>query len=150
MFISIEIVCHRVATLCLSLWLCQSGSATCSSCSPSPHLDATQYSSTTLHCRTAQHHGFKRSALWRAGGRSPGDPRFHDKTILGRTRLGHEQVAAAVEELRQVCAAIVIGSSSIHPSIHRRLLVRSAHFTPIPAGSSPLKRDLASYIKWVL
>lgn len=30
-----------------------------------------------------------------------------------------------------------------------RLLVRSAHFTPIPAGSSPLKRDLASYIKWV-
>jgi len=28
-----------------------------------------------------------------------------------------------------------------------KLLVRSAHFTPIPAGSSPLKRDLASYIK---
>merc|ERR1711939_471543 len=28
-----------------------------------------------------------------------------------------------------------------------KLLVRSAHFTPIPAGSSPLKRGLASYIK---
>ncbi|KAK4053741.1 centromere/microtubule-binding protein cbf5 [Microbotryomycetes sp. JL201] len=28
-----------------------------------------------------------------------------------------------------------------------KLLVRSAHFTPIPAGSSPLKRDLTSYIK---
>ncbi|KAK4058936.1 centromere/microtubule-binding protein cbf5 [Microbotryomycetes sp. JL221] len=28
-----------------------------------------------------------------------------------------------------------------------KLLVRSAHFTPIPAGSSPLKRDLRSYIK---
>ncbi|SGY41102.1 BQ5605_C003g02470 [Microbotryum silenes-dioicae] len=28
-----------------------------------------------------------------------------------------------------------------------KLLVRSAHFTPIPAGSSPLKRDLVSYIK---
>ncbi|GAA5987716.1 hypothetical protein JCM5350_008080 [Sporobolomyces pararoseus] len=28
-----------------------------------------------------------------------------------------------------------------------KLLVRSAHFTPIPAGSSPLKRDLKSYIK---
>lgn len=28
-----------------------------------------------------------------------------------------------------------------------KLLIRSAHYTPIPAGSSPLKRDLASYIK---
>ncbi|KAI5479596.1 centromere microtubule binding protein cbf5 [Pseudohyphozyma bogoriensis] len=28
-----------------------------------------------------------------------------------------------------------------------RLLVRSSHFTPIPSGSSPLKRDLVSYIK---
>ncbi|EJU02234.1 centromere/microtubule binding protein cbf5 [Dacryopinax primogenitus] len=28
-----------------------------------------------------------------------------------------------------------------------KLLVRSAHFTPIPSGSSPLKRDLTSYIK---
>ncbi|KAL8280163.1 hypothetical protein RQP46_007493 [Phenoliferia psychrophenolica] len=28
-----------------------------------------------------------------------------------------------------------------------KLLVRSSHFTPIPSGSSPLKRDLVSYIK---
>ena len=28
-----------------------------------------------------------------------------------------------------------------------RLLVRSAHFTPIPQGCSPLKRDIASYVK---
>ena len=28
-----------------------------------------------------------------------------------------------------------------------RLLVRTSHFVPIPAGSSPLKRDLRSYIK---
>ncbi|BGP46239.1 centromere/microtubule-binding protein cbf5 [Rhodotorula kratochvilovae] len=28
-----------------------------------------------------------------------------------------------------------------------KLLVRSSHFTPIPAGSSPLKRDLKDYIK---
>lgn len=27
-----------------------------------------------------------------------------------------------------------------------KLLVRSGHYTPIPAGSSPLKRDLKSYI----
>ncbi|KAI0732260.1 putative rRNA pseudouridine synthase [Fomitopsis betulina] len=28
-----------------------------------------------------------------------------------------------------------------------KLLVRSAHFTPIPSGCSPLKRDITSYIK---
>ena len=28
-----------------------------------------------------------------------------------------------------------------------KLLVRSSHFTPIPSGCSPLKRDIASYIK---
>ncbi|THH20842.1 hypothetical protein EW146_g608 [Bondarzewia mesenterica] len=28
-----------------------------------------------------------------------------------------------------------------------KLLVRSSHFTPIPSGNSPLKRDIASYIK---
>lgn len=30
-----------------------------------------------------------------------------------------------------------------------KLLVRSSHFTPIPSGNSPLKRDIASYIKCV-
>ena len=29
-----------------------------------------------------------------------------------------------------------------------KLLVRSSHFTPIPAGCSPLKRDIQSYIKY--
>lgn len=28
-----------------------------------------------------------------------------------------------------------------------KLLVRSAHFTPIPSGCSPLKRDIVSYVK---
>jgi H/ACA ribonucleoprotein complex subunit 4 len=28
-----------------------------------------------------------------------------------------------------------------------KLLVRSSHFTPIPSGCSPLKRDITSYIK---
>lgn len=31
-----------------------------------------------------------------------------------------------------------------------KLLVRSAHFTPIPSGCSPLKRDITSYIKYTL
>lgn len=30
---------------------------------------------------------------------------------------------------------------------YEKLLVRSSHFTPIPAGCSPLKRDLPSYVK---
>jgi len=30
-----------------------------------------------------------------------------------------------------------------------KLLVRTAHFTPIPMGCSPLKRDIKSYIKSV-
>jgi H/ACA ribonucleoprotein complex subunit 4 len=29
-----------------------------------------------------------------------------------------------------------------------RLLIRSSHFTPIPSGCSPLKRDIANYIKY--
>lgn len=31
-----------------------------------------------------------------------------------------------------------------------KLLVRSSHFTPIPSGCSPLKRDIQSYIKCAL
>lgn len=30
-----------------------------------------------------------------------------------------------------------------------KLLVRSSHFTPIPSGCSPLKRDITTYIKYV-
>jgi H/ACA ribonucleoprotein complex subunit 4 len=30
-----------------------------------------------------------------------------------------------------------------------KLLIRSSHFTPIPSGCSPLKRDIATYIKYV-
>jgi H/ACA ribonucleoprotein complex subunit 4 len=30
-----------------------------------------------------------------------------------------------------------------------KLLVRSSHFTPIPSGCSPLKRDITSYIKLI-
>ena len=29
-----------------------------------------------------------------------------------------------------------------------KLLVRSSHFTPIPSGCSPLKRDIVSYVKY--
>jgi H/ACA ribonucleoprotein complex subunit 4 len=31
-----------------------------------------------------------------------------------------------------------------------KLLVRSSHFTPIPSGCSPLKRDISTYIKYAI
>lgn len=31
-----------------------------------------------------------------------------------------------------------------------KLIIRSSHFTPIPTGCSPLKRDIASYVKCAL
>jgi len=62
-----------------------------------------------------------------------------------------------------VAAAQVLGEFTIKPEAKQpqldtsewplllknydKLLVRSAHFTPIPQGCSPLKRDLQSYIK---
>jgi len=30
-----------------------------------------------------------------------------------------------------------------------KLLVRTSHFTPIPMGSSPLKRDIHTYVRYV-
>jgi hypothetical protein len=47
---------------------------------------------------------------------------------------------------------IVFSDTSQWPLLlknYDKLIVRSSHFTPIPAGCSPLKRDLQSYIKYV-
>lgn len=67
--------------------------------------------------------------------------------------LTREQVASA-----QLQGDFAIKSESSQPKLdtsewplllknYDKLLVRSSHFTPIPSGSSPLKRDLVSYIK---
>ncbi|KAI0932372.1 centromere/microtubule-binding protein cbf5 [Taiwanofungus camphoratus] len=67
--------------------------------------------------------------------------------------LTREQVATA-----QLQGDYAIKSESSQPKLdtsqwplllknYDKLLVRSAHFTPIPSGCSPLKRDIASYIK---
>ncbi|KAG2061978.1 putative rRNA pseudouridine synthase [Suillus hirtellus] len=69
------------------------------------------------------------------------------------TTLTREQVASA-----QLQGDFAIKSESSQPKLdtsewplllknYDKLLVRSSHFTPIPSGSSPLKRDLVSYIK---
>lgn len=69
------------------------------------------------------------------------------------TTLTREQVASA-----QLQGEFAIKSESSQPKLdtsewplllknYDKLLVRSSHFTPIPSGSSPLKRDLVSYIK---
>lgn len=67
--------------------------------------------------------------------------------------LTRDQVASA-----QLQGDFAIKSESSQPKLdtsqwplllknYDKLLVRSSHFTPIPCGSSPLKRDLVSYIK---
>ncbi|KAJ8597005.1 putative rRNA pseudouridine synthase [Rhizopogon salebrosus TDB-379] len=67
--------------------------------------------------------------------------------------LTRDQVASA-----QLRGDFAIKSESAQPKLdtsqwplllknYDKLLVRSSHFTPIPSGSSPLKRDLISYIK---
>ncbi|KAG2023343.1 centromere/microtubule binding protein cbf5 [Coprinopsis cinerea AmutBmut pab1-1] len=67
--------------------------------------------------------------------------------------LTREQVASA-----QLTGDYAIKSESSTPKLdtsqwplllknYDKLLVRSAHFTPIPSGCSPLKRDITSYVK---
>ncbi|KAH6917260.1 putative rRNA pseudouridine synthase [Coprinopsis sp. MPI-PUGE-AT-0042] len=67
--------------------------------------------------------------------------------------LSREQVASA-----QLQGDFAIKSESAAPKLdtsqwplllknYDKLLVRSSHFTPIPSGCSPLKRDITSYIK---
>ncbi|CCM00899.1 uncharacterized protein FIBRA_02945 [Fibroporia radiculosa] len=67
--------------------------------------------------------------------------------------LTREQVASA-----QLQGDYAIKSESSAPKLdtsqwplllknYDKLLVRSAHFTPIPSGCSPLKRDIVTYIK---
>lgn len=69
-----------------------------------------------------------------------------------------DQNDRALEQVTAADDAYVLKSSSVQPKLdtsnwplllknYDKLLVRSGHYTPIPAGASPLKRDLASYIK---
>lgn len=70
--------------------------------------------------------------------------------------LTREQVASA-----QVQGDFAIRSEETAPKLdtsqwplllknYDKLLVRSSHFTPIPTGCSPLKRDITSYVKYAL
>ena len=69
--------------------------------------------------------------------------------------LTREQVASAQHE-----GDFAIKPEKIQPKLdtsqwplllknYDKLIVRSSHFTPIPTGCSPLKRDIVSYIKYV-
>lgn len=70
-----------------------------------------------------------------------------------------EQNAVAIQQIEDQDVQIIKPSSaapaldtSAWPLLlknYDKLLVRSAHYTPIPAGASPLKRDLASYVRSV-
>lgn len=66
--------------------------------------------------------------------------------------------AQGVVALGQATSDFAIKPASVTPRLdtsqwplllknYDKLLIRSSHFTPIPCGSSPLKRPLAEYIK---
>ncbi|KZT74760.1 putative rRNA pseudouridine synthase [Daedalea quercina L-15889] len=68
-------------------------------------------------------------------------------------KLSREQVAVAQAQgdyaLKPESSAPQLDTSQwpLLLKNYDKLLVRSAHFTPIPSGCSPLKRDITSYIK---
>ena len=75
--------------------------------------------------------------------------------MVAAKALTHDQVVSA-----QLQGDYAIKSESSAPQLdtsqwplllknYDKLLVRSAHFTPIPSGCSPLKRDITSYVKYV-
>lgn len=74
---------------------------------------------------------------------------------MSKGTLTREQVASAQKE-----GDYAITSESGPPKLdtsewplllknYDKLLIRSSHFTPIPSGCSPLKRDISTYIKYV-
>ena len=73
--------------------------------------------------------------------------------MASKNTLSREQVASA-----QVSGDYAIKSEDKQPVLdtsqwplllknYDKLLVRSSHFTPIPSGCSPLKRDIATYVR---
>jgi H/ACA ribonucleoprotein complex subunit 4 len=75
------------------------------------------------------------------------------ESAMASIPLSREQVASA-----QVSGDYAIKSEEKQPQLdtsqwplllkgYDKLLVRSSHFTPIPSGCSPLKRDIESYVK---
>jgi hypothetical protein len=73
--------------------------------------------------------------------------------MASKNTLSREQVASA-----QVSGDYAIKSEDKQPVLdtsqwplllknYDKLLVRSSHFTPIPSGCSPLKRDIETYVK---
>lgn len=73
--------------------------------------------------------------------------------MASKNTLSREQVASA-----QLSGDYAIKSEDKQPILdtsqwplllknYEKLLVRSSHFTPIPSGCSPLKRDIETYVK---
>lgn len=77
-------------------------------------------------------------------------------TMASSSKLSRGQIASA-----QINGDYAIKPESSQPQLdtsnwplllknYDKLLVRSAHFVPIVAGCNPLKRDITSYVKYVL
>ncbi|CAO1634300.1 unnamed protein product [Sympodiomycopsis kandeliae] len=69
--------------------------------------------------------------------------------VLGETSLSGQQQAALEYIIKPEKTGPVLNTSSwpLLLKNYDQLLVRSSHFTPIPHGCSPLKRDLQSYVR---
>ncbi len=105
---------------------------------------------------TRCHRGKRKS--WE-GGRGQGLESVAQKlpaTMASSSKLSRGQIASA-----QIDGDYAIKPESSQPQLdtsnwplllknYDKLLVRSAHFVPIIAGCNPLKRDITSYVKYVL
>jgi hypothetical protein len=58
----------------------------------------------------------------------------------------HQRLAAPLEELQQLYDDTPLYTRVVQKLIYNTVLVRTAHYTPIPMGCAPHKRDLKSYI----
>jgi len=87
-------------------------------------------------------------------------PQLRHQARVDRTGPQHQGLAAPPQELRQaprsqsvlaplllLLLLLLLASSLSTPPHHPPSRETGSHFTPIPAGASPLKRDLKSYIK---
>lgn len=103
----------------------------------------------------------RRNVLWQAR-QVPESADRHFFSLANFTLAGTSDDMAPSMSTAQISSAQLDGDFAIKPDNtpkldtsqwplllknYDKLLVRSGHFTPIPAGCVPLKRDITSYIK---
>lgn len=117
-------------------------------------VDCTAANKVSGHAESRQQRPCSRSRLSQLNP-DPGKKSPSESQNAMAPALTREQVATA-----QLDGDYAIKSEKSAPALdtsqwplllknYDKLLVRSSHFTPIPSGCSPLKRDIATYVKYV-